>query len=356
MMAAVAAPPAVAGAPTIVTLSGTVPGNNLAIQFLASDPFVVSNPSMPFVFSAVVPGGAPQTASVAMGLAIRAWIGRTTLGILAARTHANNISSLTFALTGAAFSRILSELAASGLLAAGPFTHQRDADAALIALVISNHANLELQVADFLPVDPFDTPAVAAVAAVLIGRGRGRGRGRGAAAAAVPAQAAVAAVPGPPNLAFLDISSMLSFADAHGGPHPLMTFCLLVGAVGPLASHASRLNPRSSVHALAHALRASSALSAGVDAATAAPPAGDTIIFSSVPQTIESAYGALTEALALDKITALGLSTELRDALVFARGDQAQCDAIITRRLIFVKDRYGPPRTQPPPLTLPQLP
>jgi hypothetical protein len=48
-----------------------------------------------------------------------------------------------------------------------------------------------------------------------------------------------------------------------------------------------------------------------------------------------------------------GLSSELRDALVFARGDQAQCDAIITRRLIFLKDRCGPPRTKPPPLTLP---
>jgi hypothetical protein len=70
MMAAVAAPPAVAGAPTIVTVSGTVPGNNLAIVFPASDPFVVSYPSMPFVFSAVVPGGAPQTASV------RVWIYR----------------------------------------------------------------------------------------------------------------------------------------------------------------------------------------------------------------------------------------------------------------------------------------
>ena len=61
MMAAVAAPPAVAGAPTIVTVSGTVPGNNLAIVFPASDPFVVSYSSMPFVFSAVAPGGAPQT-------------------------------------------------------------------------------------------------------------------------------------------------------------------------------------------------------------------------------------------------------------------------------------------------------
>ena len=350
MMAAVAAPPAVAGAPTIVTVSGTVPGNNLAIVFPASDPFVVSYSSMPFVFSAVAPGGAPQTASVAMGLAIRAWGGRMTLGVLATRNHANNISSLTFALTGAAFSRILSELAASGLLAAGPFAHQRDADAALTALVISNHALLELQVADFFPVDPFDTPAVAAVPAVIGGRGRGRGRG---AVAAVPGQAAIAAVPGPPNLAFLDICSMLAFADAHGGPHPLTTFCLLVGALGPLASHASRLASRSSVHALAHALRASSALSAGVDTATAAPPAGDTIIFSSVPQTIESAYGALTEALALDKITAPGLSVELRDALVFARGDQALCDAIITRRLFFLKDRCGPPMTQLPSLTLP---
>jgi hypothetical protein len=145
MMAAVAAPPAVAGATTTVTVSGTVPGNNLAIVFPASDPFVVSNPSMPFNFSAVAPGGAPPTASVEMGLAIRVWMGRSTIDIPATRIHANNTSSLTVAFTGAAFSRILSELAASGLLAAGPFTHQRDADAALSALVITNHALLELQ-------------------------------------------------------------------------------------------------------------------------------------------------------------------------------------------------------------------
>jgi hypothetical protein len=156
-MAAVAAPPAVAGATTTVTVSGTVPGNNLAIVFPASDPFVVSNPSMPFNFSAVAPGGAPPTASVEMGLAIRVWMGRSTIDIPATRIHANNTSSLTVAFTGAAFSRILSELAASGLLAAGPFTHQRDADAALSALVITNHALLELQLADFFPVDPFDT-------------------------------------------------------------------------------------------------------------------------------------------------------------------------------------------------------
>ena len=49
-------------------------------------------------------------------------------------------------------------------------------------------------------------------------------------------------------------------------------------------------------------------VSSGVDAATAAPPAGDTIIFSAVPQTVDSAYDALTVYLTLDKITFLGLA------------------------------------------------
>ena len=66
--------------------------------------------------------------------------------------------------------------------------------------------------------------------------------------------------------------------------------------------------PRSAVQSLAHAIRSSVALSSGVDIAMAAPPAGDTVIFASVPQTIESAYGALSAYLALDKITPLGLA------------------------------------------------
>ena len=191
---------------------------------------------------------------------------------------------------------------------------------------------------DSFAVDLFDIPAIAAIAAIAGGRSQGQGRGRGA-VAAVPAQAAVAAVPGPLNLAFLDICSITAFAEARDGPCQLMTFALLVGAMGPVATHASRLDPRSAVQSLAHAIRSSAALSSGVDIATAAPPAGDTVIFASVPQTIESAYGALSAYLALDKITPLGLANELRNALVFARGDQSQRDAITTRRLIFIKDR-----------------
>ena len=157
---------------------------------------------------------------------------------------------------------------------------------------------------DFIALESFDQAAVAAVAAVLGGRGRGRGRGQGA-VAAVPAQAAI---PGPLNLAFMDMCSMVDFADAQSGPCPLITFVRLLGALGKVATRASRLHPQSPAQRIAHALRSSSALSSGVDAATAAPPAGDTIIFSAVPQTVDSAYDALTVYLTLDKITFLGLA------------------------------------------------
>ena len=349
-MAAVVAPLAAPGAPTptIVTISGTVPGNNLAITFHATDPFVINYRTLPFVFSAAAPGGGPQTASVPMGMAIRTWGVRLTLNDPGTRIHASTVSGFTVAFTGAAFSRFLTELAASGLLNAGPFECQRDSDAALLALTIVNPAHLAIQINDFLALEPFDRPAIAAVAAVP-GRGRGRGRGRGA-AAAVPAQAAVPAVPGPPNLAFLDICSMDAFAEAQTGPCPLMTFVRLVGALGPVATHASRLDPRSAAQSISHAIRSSAALSSGVDAATAAPPTGNAIIFSAVPQTVDSAYNSLTAFLALDKVSYPGLAMELRDALVFARGDQAQCDQITIRRLSLIGDRCAF-RPLPPPLS-----
>ena len=98
-MAAVIAPPAAAGAPTGVTISGTVPANNLAITLLANDPFVVSHPSLPFILSAVIPGGGPQTAPLAMGLAIRTWTGRLTLNNPATVDHASTPSAFTVAFT-----------------------------------------------------------------------------------------------------------------------------------------------------------------------------------------------------------------------------------------------------------------
>ena len=171
-MAAIAPPivPAGAPAPTVVTITGTILGNDLALTFLATDSYVISYPMLPWVFSVVIAGGAPQTASVPIGLAIRTWGASLTLNDLAARNHALTVSVFTFALTGVAFSRILTELAASGLLSAGPFEYQRDADAALCALTVVNPANLAIQLNDFVPLESFDQAATAAVAAM---RGRG---------------------------------------------------------------------------------------------------------------------------------------------------------------------------------------
>ena len=348
MMAAIAPPIAPAGAPaaTVVTIAGTILGNDLALTFPATDQYVVSYPMLPWVFSVVIAGGAPQTASIPIGLAIRTWGAPLTLNNPAARTHALTISVFTFALTDVAFSRVLTELAASDLLRVGPFEYQRDADAALCALTVVNHANLALQLNDFLPLESFNQAATAAVAAIAGGRGRGRGRGQGPAIPAVPAQAAV---PGPLNLAFVNMCSMVDFADAQVGPCPLMTFVRLLGALGEVATRASRLQPQSPAHRIAHALRSSAAISSGVDAATAAPPAGDSVVSFAIPQTIDSAFDALTVYLTLDKITSLGLATELRDALVSARGDQAQCDAITIRRLHLIGDRYA---SQPSPTAL----
>ena len=89
-MAAIAPPiaPAGAPAPTVVTITGTILGNDLALTFLATDPFVINYPTLTFVFSAVVAGGAPQTASVPIGLAIGTWGGPTTLNDPATCNHA----------------------------------------------------------------------------------------------------------------------------------------------------------------------------------------------------------------------------------------------------------------------------
>ena len=146
-MAAIAPPIALAGgpAPTIVTVTGTIPGKDLAISFLATDSFVANYPASTFTLSAAAAGGAPQTASVPMGQAIRTWGGPLTFKDPDARNHVSTGNAFTFALTGAAFSRILTELAASGLLDAGPFESQRDSDAALRALTAVNPANLAIR-------------------------------------------------------------------------------------------------------------------------------------------------------------------------------------------------------------------
>ena len=199
-MAATAPPNALTRgpAPTTVTVTGTVPAKDLAISFLATDSYVTNYPTSMFTLSAAAAGGAPPTASVPMEQAIRTWGEPLTFRDPDARNHAPIGDALTSALTGAAFSRVLTEFAASGLLGAGPFESLQDSDAALRALTALNPANLAILPDDLLALEPLDRAAIAAIAATPSNRGSGRSRILGA-AAAVQAQTAA---PGPPNPAF----------------------------------------------------------------------------------------------------------------------------------------------------------
>ena len=120
-------------APTTVTVIGTVPEKDLAISFLATDLYVTNYPTSMFTFPAAAAGGAPPTASVPMELAIRTWGEPLTFRDPDAHNHAPMVNAPISALTGAAFSRVLTEFAASGLLNAGPFAILYDSDVALRA-------------------------------------------------------------------------------------------------------------------------------------------------------------------------------------------------------------------------------
>ena len=72
----------------------------------------------------------PAQASIPHHLAVRIWIIRSALGTSPAdMAQARSISTLTAAFNAAAWSRWLTELAASDLLAKAPFERLRDSDA-----------------------------------------------------------------------------------------------------------------------------------------------------------------------------------------------------------------------------------
>ena len=100
------------------------------------------------------------------------------------------VSVLTLSLSAPAWSRILTELVASGLLAV-PIASLQVLSEILKNLTVHDKNHLLISPDDVDAGEPFDTPAVAYQAAVPV---RGRGGGRVAGRAAVPA---VPEVPGP---------------------------------------------------------------------------------------------------------------------------------------------------------------
>ena len=338
-----------AAVPLIVTVAAAPQASCLVLSFPANSPIVLGYRCLNWTVVPAPAAGGQATATLPMSTAIRAWGGRLTLLDQVAILAATTLSCFTIAYTGVAWTRYLTELLASGLLSDSPYELLRDSDAVLLTLTLKNPNSLSILAADFLPVESFDTPAAPAVPGVAAVAGRGRGRGRGLGGApAVPAVPAVPLVPGPVNLAFLNNCTLASFA-ASGEPNALFIFARLVGAVGDCTTRASRLLVQYPANTLAHALRRSSAATAGVESAVAAPPLGDFVVATTLQQTIAAAYDALTPVLQSDKASTALFAKELTDALILQRGDTAQCRTVISSRLSLSADRCEPP---PPPSLL----
>ena len=157
-------------------------------------------------------------------------------------------NSMQFGITTAAWSRVLTALRDSGLLAAS-FNSKRSLARAIKTLTIANAADLVIEDADLDLGEPFDTPAVAAVparaaagrpAAARAGRGRGRADRGGVPPPAAAAVAAIPAVPGPVELEFLALASVTRLEEC-GEEEPCRVLAFLLGLLGGCATRASRI-------------------------------------------------------------------------------------------------------------------
>lgn len=312
---------------TVVTMQAAATAH-LDIFLAAGDPFVVGYPCLPWRHHAAV-GGTPAQASLPHFVAIRVWILRSSIGPAPADLATARLTSvLTAAFTAAAWSRWLTELAASGLLAKAPFDRLRDSDTAMATLTLADPTRLDILAADFHAAETFDIAGIPGVAAIAAARGR-------RAHAAVPA---VLAVSGPAELRFLELCKLDRLSDPVL-PGPLIAFGRLCGMLGPVSTQAVRADALSTVRISAVSLRAYMTRALGIEAAAAATAASDPALAVSLVEHVLSAYDALTDVLAPKVVTETALRAEAADAFRFVQGTNEDRTGIIIRRLRFVEDR-----------------
>ena len=262
--------------------------------------------------------------------ALRAFIPRCTIGTAPPDVAAAmRLSALTGGLTAAAWSRVLTELVDSGLLAF-QFNKLRELRAALRGLAITNPANLALLAADWLVIEPFNTPAVAGGAAAP-GRGRGRGRARGA---ANPAPA-IPAIPGPASLRFLDLAS-LSRLENPQAPCPLEAWALLAGVLGPCSRRAIRADQLSFVFTSAELIKGNLSRYLGFSAAA---PASDGALAVQLGAFLTTTFHNMTDLFFSDDAGVMHLQREALAAFRLYFGNAEERAAIMADRIHFVDDR-----------------
>ena len=252
------------------------------------------------------------------------------------------MSALTLALTGAFWTRLLTEYVASGLLT-DPISSRREVLRVITTLTFSTPGHLVILVADVVvnAVESFDTPAVPAAPAAV----GGRGRGRGAAAVGVPVPAGGALpVPGPPSLRFLHLTSRLRLFDPASS-RPLLSLAILSGYLGPSLTRAVRSDELSLVRTSAEVLRSNLETSLGVNPGAAS----DGVLAVRLPAFIIAAHSTLGQALLSYEISAEALSSEGFDSFRLLMGSSEERRAVEVSRIHCIRDERAS-MSEPAPL------
>ena len=240
----------------------------------------------------------------------------------AVETAAMGISPIVARFPIAFWVRTLDELTASGLedaLESEAATTTAEFVRVLEGLTIANPVNLQFTAGDFAACgEAFDTPAVAG------GRGRGRGRALGAGAQAI------AAVPGPADIRFLNVSTLLDLEEP-GTTCPLGPLCNLIGLLGACLTRASRADERSTVRVVGGLLKSNLVASYGE---------GDGLLAISLPDHLKSLqlpsiFSAPTSSIAT-------LLSDARDSILYHRNEKGRRD-VENGRLHHVRSRCAHP-------------
>ena len=119
--------------------------------------------------------------------------------------------------------------------------------------------------------------------------------------------------------------------ECEQGGKDIVTFDLVVQAI--------RADVRSTVHITGLTLRNQIAKYGGHALPFANGRANDAALAHVLAHAVLSAFDALSDVLALDLVTEIGLQNEIFDAFSFFQGTDTERDAVITRRLEFIDDR-----------------
>ena len=320
-------PPAVPLQPVAANVLAAPVTDDVPVVLDAAELCVLATPCLEW--TPVAAAGAAAQVSIPHWRMLRAFVARCSIAAdPASFAMARATSIFLLILSGAAWTRILTELRDSGLFAR-VYAKVRDLAAALAELVLQNPALLVLLAGDIVAGVPFNPPPI--VAAV----GRGRGRGRGAAAVGVPV-AAAAAVGGPPELRFIQLATLDRLVDSTDAA-PMSAVAILAGSLGPCFTQAVRDDELSTVRTIAVILRAH--LARDLDAVTAASPSADPLLALQLRGFVIAAYRSLGEMFVAATLNEFTMQHETMSSYKYFLGKEPEKVAVETQGMLLIDDK-----------------